>query len=228
MHFYRNLSISNSVFWAVRKVLERSRNACTQCWNAAGMRTGTLCAHPYCIPALLACISTTFQYFMRAFLLHSIAFLFHSITFLLHFHCISITFPLHFHCISYALHFHCISFPALLACINIIPCFILALTLFLVLTLFLAFTHVCILILLIQALFWLHLHNVPVLTSTFLFVHFYCACLLHFYCFLLTQILDLGLKEGPLNHFILLCGGMLRVKTLPKQGSEKGFRFGRV
>ena len=89
--------------------------------------------------------STTFQYFMRAFLLHSIAFLFHSITCLLHIHCISITFPLHFHCISYALHFHCISFPALLACINIIPCFILALTLFLVLTLFLAFAllYVC-------------------------------------------------------------------------------------
>ena len=48
-------SISNSVFWAVRTVLERSRNACTQCWNQAGS-----CAHPYCTPALLACIPTTF------------------------------------------------------------------------------------------------------------------------------------------------------------------------
>ena len=167
-----HLSISNSVFWAVRRVLERSRNACTQCWNQVG-----ICAHPYCIPALLACIRTTFQYFMRAFLLLSIAFLSHSITFLLHFHCISITFPLHFHCISYALHFHCISFPALLACINIIPCFILALTLFLVLTLFLAFTHVCILILLIQALFWLHLHTFAFLlySSTFLVAFTQCS-----------------------------------------------------
>ena len=60
MHCYRNLSISNSVFWAVRKVLERSRNACTQCWNAAGMRTGNLVR-----------ISTVFQHCLRAFLLLS-------------------------------------------------------------------------------------------------------------------------------------------------------------
>ena len=81
------------------------------------------------------------------------------------------------HYISYALHFHCISFPALLACINIIPCFILALTLFLVLTLFLAFTHVCILILLIQALFWLHLHTFAFLlySSTFLVAFTQCS-----------------------------------------------------
>ena len=86
-----HLSISNSVFWAVRKVLERSRNACTQCWNQVG-----ICAHPYCIPALLACIPTTFQYFMRAFLLHSIAFLFHSITFCLMMIKLLLHFLLHF------------------------------------------------------------------------------------------------------------------------------------
>ena len=105
MHFCRNLSISNSVFWAVRKVLERSRNACTQCWNAAGMRTGTPCAHLYCIPALLACIPTTFQYFITHFLLHFIAFLFHSyyisIAFLLHFHYISIAFLMHYISIAF-------------------------------------------------------------------------------------------------------------------------------
>ena len=105
MHFCRNLSISNSVFWAVRKVLELSRNACTQCWNAAGMRTGTPCAHLYCIPALLACIPTTFQYFITHFLLHFIAFLFHSyyisIAFLLHFHYISIAFLMHYISIAF-------------------------------------------------------------------------------------------------------------------------------
>ena len=41
-HFYRNLSIRTAQYRTVRKVLERSRNACTQCWNAAGMRTGIL------------------------------------------------------------------------------------------------------------------------------------------------------------------------------------------
>ena len=51
-------------FWeatGLPEKLERSRNACTQCWNAAG-----ICAHPYCIPALLACISTTFEHSLHA------------------------------------------------------------------------------------------------------------------------------------------------------------------
>ena len=144
-------------------VLERGRDAHRNPLCAFILYSSTACVHSYYFPILY-----------HAFF---IAFYCISIPFLLHFHCISITFPLYFHCISYALHFHCISFPALLACINIIPCFILALTLFLVLTLFLAFTHVCILILLIQALFWLHLHTFAFLlySSTFLVAFTQCS-----------------------------------------------------
>ena len=48
-----------------QKVLEHSRNACTQCWN-------TVENAPYCIPALCACISTMLQHlFLCAFLLYS-------------------------------------------------------------------------------------------------------------------------------------------------------------
>ena len=35
--------------------------SCTQCWNQVG-----ICARPYCIPALLACISTTFEHSLHA------------------------------------------------------------------------------------------------------------------------------------------------------------------
>ena len=61
-HFYRNLSIRTAQYRTVRKVLERSRNACTQCWNAAGtlcaslLYSGTVCVHFYYFRALFACI----------------------------------------------------------------------------------------------------------------------------------------------------------------------------
>ena len=86
------------------------------------------------------------------------------------------------------------------------------------------FLFLCILFIYCLLLTILFVHFYACTSSTFLFVHFYYAFLLHFYCFLLTQILDLGLKEGPLNHFILLCGGMLRVKTLPKPQTRMLFR----
>ena len=64
-------------FWAARKVLKRSRNACTQCWNAVFLST-FLRAHFYCIPALphaekdprgahYACISIAFLLFPSTF-----------------------------------------------------------------------------------------------------------------------------------------------------------------
>ena len=85
-------------------------------------------AHPYCTPALSACIPTMFKHFLACICIFpcarscSIPALPHAENYpkVVHYGCIfhvCFAFPLHFHYISitFPLHFHCISFPALLA-----------------------------------------------------------------------------------------------------------------
>ena len=125
------------------------------------------CAHFYCVPALFACIPTTFPTQSHHSRLDKVFIEMHP-------RYLTAVLVIHFKQNSHQevcfmkqnMHTPCF-----------MSCFILALTLFLVLTLFLAFTHVCILILLIQALFWLHLHTFAFLlySSTFLVAFTQCS-----------------------------------------------------
>ena len=152
-----------------------------KCLNAVGMHAHSAGTRQGCAQEPLVRIYTVFQHCLRAFLLLSNTLCVHFYCFLLHFHFYSIMFlvwigpknaiEMHSRYLTAVLVIHFKQNSHQEVCFMkqnmhtpcFMSCFILALTLFLVLTLFLAFTHVCILILLIQALFWLHLHNVPVL-----------------------------------------------------------------
>ena len=120
-------------FWAARKVLKRSRNACTQCWNAVFLST-FLRAHFYCIPALphaekdprgahYACISIAFLLFPSTF-------------FRAHFYCV----PALSACISIALQHSLHAFLLYPSTVfqHCMRAFLLYSSTFLV-----AFTHVC-------------------------------------------------------------------------------------
>ena len=118
-------------FWAARKVLKRSRNACTQCWNAVFLST-FLRAHFYCIPALPHAEKDP-----RG----------------AHYACISIAFLL-FPSTFFRAHFYCV--PALSACISTMFKHTVLHTVHSVL---LYSSTVCVYLYYIQALFWLHLHT---------------------------------------------------------------------
>ena len=111
-----------------------------------------LCAHPYGIPALDACIPTNLQHSLHAFCCMSIACgLIWTALSLCAFLLCSSTVGVHFYCIA-----------ALFACFSIIPQY------------YIPALYACISIY-IQALFWLHLHCIV------LYVCMYCMCIV-LYC----------------------------------------------